>query len=70
MQHYARALGFPEVVTNATLPDGDDDDDDDGVMKMQQSALIMYWSLSVAMFPVGGIISSFLVGFIADCRGR
>ncbi|TUM28585.1 Solute carrier family 2, facilitated glucose transporter member 2 [Bagarius yarrelli] len=68
VQHYARALGFPEVVTdehtNATLPDGDDEE-----MKMQKSALIMYWSLSVAMFPVGGIISSFLVGFVADFRG-
>ncbi|KAL7832420.1 hypothetical protein AOLI_G00299680 [Acnodon oligacanthus] len=34
------------------------------------AALTMYWSLSVAMFPVGGIISSFMVGFVADFRGR
>uniref|UniRef100_A0AAR2JXJ2 Major facilitator superfamily (MFS) profile domain-containing protein n=1 Tax=Pygocentrus nattereri TaxID=42514 RepID=A0AAR2JXJ2_PYGNA len=34
------------------------------------AALTMYWSLSVAMFSVGGIISSFMVGFVADFRGR
>ncbi|KAF5888710.1 solute carrier family 2, facilitated glucose transporter member 2 [Clarias magur] len=62
-EHYARTLGFPvpDAHDNATLPDGDD---------TQKSTLTMYWSLSVAMFPVGGIISSFLVGFVADFRGR
>ncbi|KAK3531842.1 hypothetical protein QTP70_030940 [Hemibagrus guttatus] len=66
--HYARALGFPESDkhANATLP-GDEDDEE---VRAQKSALTMYWSLSVAMFPVGGIVSSFLVGFVADFRGR
>ncbi|KAL2097529.1 hypothetical protein ACEWY4_006736 [Coilia grayii] len=33
-------------------------------------SVVMYWSLSVAIFSVGGMVSSFLVGFVADCRGR
>ncbi|MCI4386246.1 hypothetical protein PGIGA_G00060020 [Pangasianodon gigas] len=65
IQHYARTLGFPVVDEhdNVTLPDDDE-------TQTRASALTMYWSLSVAMFPVGGIISSFLVGFVADFRGR
>lgn len=30
----------------------------------------MYWSLSVAIFSIGGVLSSFLVGFVGDLRGR
>lgn len=30
----------------------------------------MYWSLSVAIFSIGGVVSSFLVGFVGDLRGR
>ncbi|XP_028995771.1 solute carrier family 2, facilitated glucose transporter member 2 [Betta splendens] len=33
-------------------------------------AVVMYWSLSVAIFSIGGMLSSFLVGFIGDLRGR
>ncbi|KAM6968871.1 solute carrier family 2, facilitated glucose transporter member 2 [Tautogolabrus adspersus] len=32
--------------------------------------VIMYWSLSVAIFSIGGMLSSFLVGFIGDMKGR
>ncbi|XP_060918939.1 solute carrier family 2, facilitated glucose transporter member 2 [Labrus mixtus] len=32
--------------------------------------VIMYWSLSVAIFSIGGMLSSFLVGFIGDLKGR
>lgn len=32
--------------------------------------VIMYWSLSVAIFSVGGMMSSFLVGFVGDFKGR
>ncbi|GAA6086236.1 solute carrier family 2, facilitated glucose transporter member 2 isoform X2 [Tachysurus ichikawai] len=69
VQHYSRSLGFPvaDEHTNATLPDEDEDDEE---VRTRTSALTMYWSLSVAMFPVGGIVSSFLVGFVADFRGR
>ncbi|XP_066518502.1 solute carrier family 2, facilitated glucose transporter member 2 isoform X2 [Hoplias malabaricus] len=65
--HYARSMGLyfdaefdEERNLSTTLPNPDPN----------PSILTMYWSLSVAMFPVGGIISSFLVGFVADFRGR
>lgn len=32
--------------------------------------LTMYWSLSVSVFAVGGMISSFTVGWIGDRLGR
>uniref|UniRef100_A0AAY5EM53 Major facilitator superfamily (MFS) profile domain-containing protein n=1 Tax=Electrophorus electricus TaxID=8005 RepID=A0AAY5EM53_ELEEL len=56
--HYARSLGFHNLSTS--LPKQPE----------SSSMLTMYWALSVAMFPVGGILSSFLVGFVADFRGR
>ncbi|XP_076831861.1 solute carrier family 2, facilitated glucose transporter member 2 [Brachyhypopomus gauderio] len=60
--HYARSLGFHVHLGNVST----------GPPEQQEpsSMLTMYWALSVAMFPVGGILSSFLVGFVADCRGR
>ncbi|XP_028250776.1 solute carrier family 2, facilitated glucose transporter member 2 isoform X2 [Parambassis ranga] len=36
----------------------------------QHPDVIMYWSLSVAVFSIGGMLSSFLVGFIGDLKGR
>ncbi|TMS21659.1 Solute carrier family 2, facilitated glucose transporter member 2 [Larimichthys crocea] len=36
----------------------------------QHPAVTMYWSLSVAIFSIGGMLSSFLVGFVGDLRGR
>lgn len=33
-------------------------------------SVVMYWSLSVAIFSIGGMLSSFLVGFVGDLRGR
>ena len=32
--------------------------------------LTMYWSLSVSVFAVGGMVSSFTVGWIGDRLGR
>ncbi|KAI4904101.1 hypothetical protein NFI96_026212, partial [Prochilodus magdalenae] len=68
--HYARSLGFyiepdypDEDLINLTTIQPEED-------LPVPASLTMYWSLSVAMFPVGGIISSFLVGFVADFRGR
>ncbi|KAG9264708.1 solute carrier family 2, facilitated glucose transporter member 2 isoform X1 [Astyanax mexicanus] len=65
--HYARSLGlYSELESdeefNITTAEPSSD--------FAHPSLTMYWSLSVAMFPVGGIISSFLVGFVADIRGR
>ncbi|KAM8954157.1 solute carrier family 2, facilitated glucose transporter member 2 [Pelodytes ibericus] len=34
------------------------------------SAVTMYWSLSVSIFSLGGMVSSFFVGWIADKLGR
>lgn len=61
--HYARSLGVEDLAVrsangNATEP------------KEVHPSVVMYWSLSVAIFSVGGMVSSFLVGFVADCRGR
>ncbi|KAJ3612614.1 hypothetical protein NHX12_020882 [Muraenolepis orangiensis] len=36
----------------------------------QHPEVIVYWSLSVAIFSIGGVVSSFLVGFVGDLRGR
>ncbi|KAG9494085.1 hypothetical protein GDO78_001755 [Eleutherodactylus coqui] len=33
-------------------------------------SVIMYWSLSVSVFSLGGLVSSFFVGWIADKLGR
>ncbi|XP_053191034.1 solute carrier family 2, facilitated glucose transporter member 2 isoform X1 [Scomber japonicus] len=33
-------------------------------------SVVMYWSLSVAIFSIGGMLSSFLVGFVGDLKGR
>ncbi|KAE8603952.1 hypothetical protein XENTR_v10014515 [Xenopus tropicalis] len=35
-----------------------------------QSSVKMYWSLSVSVFSLGGMVSSFFVGWIADKLGR
>lgn len=34
------------------------------------NTLTMYWSLSVSTFAIGGMISSFTVGWIGDKLGR
>ena len=36
----------------------------------QHPAVVMYWSLSVSIFSIGGMVSSFLVGYVGDLRGR
>ncbi|TRY82557.1 hypothetical protein DNTS_005861 [Danionella cerebrum] len=64
-RHYARSLGvYNEEVArregeNAT-----------GHEEHSDPSVVMYWSLSVASFSVGGMISSFLVSFVGDLRGR
>lgn len=64
-RHYARSLGVePEEPfiqsDNSTL----------GEEEEVHPSVVMYWSLSVAIFSVGGMVSSFLVGYVGDLRGR
>uniref|UniRef100_A0A8C9W8S9 Solute carrier family 2 member 2 n=1 Tax=Scleropages formosus TaxID=113540 RepID=A0A8C9W8S9_SCLFO len=60
-RHYSRALGvLQENVIGAS----------NVTEEVPHSSVVMYWSLSVAIFSVGGMLSSFLVGFVGDLRGR
>ncbi|XP_051984099.1 solute carrier family 2, facilitated glucose transporter member 2-like isoform X2 [Xyrauchen texanus] len=64
-KHYAKSLGvYKEDLYHR-----------DGVNSTEQEnstapSVVMYWSLSVAIFSIGGMVSSFLVGFVSDVRGR
>nr|QGZ00486.1 facilitated glucose transporter 2 [Mylopharyngodon piceus] len=64
-RHYARSLGvYNEDLArregvNATEHEEPSD-----------PSVVMYWSLSVAIFSIGGMVSSFLVSFVSDFRGR
>ncbi|KAK5600911.1 Solute carrier 2, facilitated glucose transporter member 2 [Crenichthys baileyi] len=66
-RHYAMSLGVwserSALLENST--EGEDSSED-----QIHPDVVMYWSLSVAIFSIGGMISSFLVGFIGDFRGR
>ncbi|XP_065132417.1 solute carrier family 2, facilitated glucose transporter member 2 isoform X1 [Paramisgurnus dabryanus] len=64
-RHYARSLGvYNEELTRNER--GNDTAHED----QTHPSVVMYWSLSVAVFAVGGVLSSFLVGFVGDFRGR
>ncbi|XP_068137114.1 solute carrier family 2, facilitated glucose transporter member 2 [Hyperolius riggenbachi] len=56
--HYIRVLELPERdrSANATEP--------------VHADVTMYWSLSVSVFSLGGLVSSFFVGWVADKLGR
>ncbi|XP_016128715.1 solute carrier family 2, facilitated glucose transporter member 2-like [Sinocyclocheilus grahami] len=64
-RHYAKSLGvYNEELAhrrggNATEHEEPTD-----------ASVVMYWSLSVAIFAIGGMVSSFLVSFVSDFRGR
>ncbi|XP_014893770.1 solute carrier family 2, facilitated glucose transporter member 2 [Poecilia latipinna] len=66
-KHYALSLGvwsersaLPENITEGESPPEEE----------KHPSVVMYWSLSVAIFSIGGVVSSFLVGFIGDFKGR
>lgn len=64
--HYARSLGVwseRDLSVNGT-------DEEESPDAGKHAGVTMYWSLSVAIFSIGGMLSSFLVGFVADLRGR
>ncbi|KAM6960675.1 solute carrier family 2, facilitated glucose transporter member 2 [Aplochiton taeniatus] len=67
-RHYGRALGVLSVRT--LLPSENSTADGGSQEEEVHPSVVMYWSLSVAMFSVGGMVSSFLVGFVGDLRGR
>lgn len=58
---------FLQAGTEGTLPTPTDTSED---LAPSSHILTMYWSLSVSVFAVGGVISSFTVGWIGDRLGR
>ena len=62
-QHYGRSLG---VLPEEPLLLSENSTETQEV----HPSVVMYWSLSVSIFSIGGMVSSFLVGFIGDLRGR
>lgn len=66
-RHYGRSLGvWPEraavLSENSTV--------EEEFSGASHPVVLMYWSLSVAIFSIGGMLSSFMVGFVGDLRGR
>ncbi|XP_023680227.1 solute carrier family 2, facilitated glucose transporter member 2 isoform X2 [Paramormyrops kingsleyae] len=59
-RHYGRALGVLQNVSHS----------DNATEGLPHPTVLMYWSLSVSIFSIGGMISSFFVGFVGDLRGR
>uniref|UniRef100_A0A673K1H4 Solute carrier family 2, facilitated glucose transporter member 2-like n=1 Tax=Sinocyclocheilus rhinocerous TaxID=307959 RepID=A0A673K1H4_9TELE len=64
-RHYARSLGvYNEEL--ARREGGNTTEHEEPT----DASVVMYWSLSVAIFSIGGMASSFLVSFVSDIRGR
>ncbi|KAM3594217.1 uncharacterized protein V6R79_004315 [Siganus canaliculatus] len=66
-RHYGRSLG---VWSERTAIQSENTTEDELSDAGKHPAVVMYWSLSVAIFSIGGMLSSFLVGFVGDLRGR
>uniref|UniRef100_A0A8D0H4B2 Solute carrier family 2, facilitated glucose transporter member 2 n=1 Tax=Sphenodon punctatus TaxID=8508 RepID=A0A8D0H4B2_SPHPU len=77
--HYRHVLGIAPLERSAVnftdtegatfSPDVPEQEGEDSISG-SHAALTMYWSLSVSTFAVGGMISSFTVGWIGDKLGR
>ncbi|KAG7254520.1 hypothetical protein CRUP_002246 [Coryphaenoides rupestris] len=65
-RHYADSLG----VSSKSIAVQSDNGTGESWEAGHNSEVIMYWSLSVAIFSIGGMFSSFLVGFVGNLRGR
>ncbi|KAM8833437.1 solute carrier family 2, facilitated glucose transporter member 2 [Synchiropus picturatus] len=65
--HYGRSLG---VWTERAAVLSDNSTDEGHLEEGVHPSVLMYWSLSVAIFSIGGMLSSFLVGFVSDLKGR
>ncbi|XP_032639549.1 solute carrier family 2, facilitated glucose transporter member 2 isoform X2 [Chelonoidis abingdonii] len=71
--HYGRVLGiapidrsaidYPDTNGSMFFPDLEE-------LDVGKSTLTLYWSLSVSIFAIGGMISSFTVGWVGDKLGR
>ncbi|XP_075426921.1 solute carrier family 2, facilitated glucose transporter member 2 [Ascaphus truei] len=57
-RHYGKVLGLDMMERGANQT------------ALVPSTVTMYWSLSVSIFSLGGMVSSFFVGWIADKLGR
>uniref|UniRef100_A0A672I887 Major facilitator superfamily (MFS) profile domain-containing protein n=2 Tax=Salarias fasciatus TaxID=181472 RepID=A0A672I887_SALFA len=64
-RHYARSLGvFSERAADLSFNSTEPPEEE------QHPSVVVYWSLSVAIFSIGGMLSSFMVGFVGDLKGR
>ncbi|CAM4610745.1 solute carrier family 2, facilitated glucose transporter member 2 isoform X1 [Caretta caretta] len=71
--HYSRVLGIAPIdrsAMNFTDTNGNMIFPDLEELDVGKSTLTLYWSLSVSIFAIGGMISSFAVGWIGDKLGR
>lgn len=67
-KHYGRSLGVWSEKATVLSENGTEED---GFSAAEQHPdVVIYWSLSVAIFSIGGMLTSFLVGFVGDLRGR
>ncbi|XP_069831307.1 solute carrier family 2, facilitated glucose transporter member 2 [Dendropsophus ebraccatus] len=62
-KHYAKVLDLP--IKEDIVRSGNETTE-----SVVDPAVTMYWSLSVSVFSLGGLVSSFFVGWIADKLGR
>ncbi|XP_066446124.1 solute carrier family 2, facilitated glucose transporter member 2 [Eleutherodactylus coqui] len=62
-RHYAKVMDLPmdDILARSANETGE---------IAPHPSVIMYWSLSVSVFSLGGLVSSFFVGWIADKLGR
>ncbi|XP_038584789.1 solute carrier family 2, facilitated glucose transporter member 2 isoform X2 [Micropterus salmoides] len=67
-KHYGRFLGVWSDRANDLSENSTEEEEFSEAG--QHPAVVMYWSLSVAVFSIGGMLSSFLVGFVGDLKGR
>uniref|UniRef100_A0AAQ6A6Y8 Major facilitator superfamily (MFS) profile domain-containing protein n=1 Tax=Amphiprion ocellaris TaxID=80972 RepID=A0AAQ6A6Y8_AMPOC len=67
-RHYGRSLGvWSDRAADLSENSTDESENNDAG---KHPSVVIYWSLSVAIFSIGGMLSSFLVGFVGDLRGR